>query len=174
MNHIYVAFSKYNAFDLWNAKSSHKFKKRHQNPKLHPLIQIVIFLFFLFSGILVTGYSLGAGISQLVAMDLLQERPNVRCISYGAPLIFAPDIDNPEPDNDAGQHLYTVVCNLQIRNSHSMFLDWWNTAKSLSNIWQFFIFSILKILGFMSFDVNFLKRVGRNSKKYFTRTSMRS
>jgi len=62
-------------------------------------------------GILVTGYSLGAGISQLVAMDLLQERPNVRCISYGAPLIFAPDIDNPEPDNDAGQHLYTVVCN---------------------------------------------------------------
>ena len=65
---------------------------------------------FIFLGILVTGYSLGAGISQLVAMDLLRERPNVRCISYGAPLIFAPDIDNPEPDNDAGQHLYTVVC----------------------------------------------------------------
>jgi len=61
-------------------------------------------------GILVTGYSLGAGISQLVAMDLLQERPNVRCISYGAPLIFAPNIDNPEPEN-AGEHLYTVVCN---------------------------------------------------------------
>ena len=48
------------------------FKKRHENPKLHPLIQIVIFLFFLFSGILVTGYSHGAGISQLVAMDLLR------------------------------------------------------------------------------------------------------
>ena len=72
-----------------------------------------------------TGYSLGAGISQLVAMDLLQERPNVRCISYGAPLIFAPDIDNPEPDNNAGQHLYTVVCNLQIRNSkfHSFYME---------------------------------------------------
>ena len=26
----------------------------------------------------------------------------------------------------------------------------------------------------MSFEVNFLKSVGRNSKKYFTRTSMRS
>jgi len=61
-------------------------------------------------GILVTGYSLGAGICQLVAMDLLQERPNVRCISYGAPLIFAPDSENPDP-HSAGQHLYTVVCN---------------------------------------------------------------
>ena len=39
---------------------------------------------------------------------------------------------------------------------------------------HFFVFSILKILGFMSFEVNFLKSVGRNSKKYFTRTSMRS
>ena len=39
---------------------------------------------------------------------------------------------------------------------------------------HFFVFSILKILEFMSFDVNFLKSVGRNSKKYFTRTSMRS
>ena len=55
-----------------------------------------------------TGYSLGAGICQLVAMDLLQERPNVRCISYGAPLIFAPDSENPDP-HSAGQHLYTVV-----------------------------------------------------------------
>ena len=33
-------------------------------------------------GILVTGYSLGAGISQLVAMQLLQDYPNVRCIRY--------------------------------------------------------------------------------------------
>jgi len=57
-------------------------------------------------GILVTGYSLGAGICQLVAMALLQKgRPNVRCISYGAPLVFASDVDNPE-----GQHLFTVVC----------------------------------------------------------------
>ena len=39
---------------------------------------------------------------------------------------------------------------------------------------HFFVFSILKILGFMSFDVNFLKSVGRNSKNFFTRTSMRS
>ena len=39
---------------------------------------------------------------------------------------------------------------------------------------HFFVFSILKILGFMSFDVNFLKSVGRNSKNYFTRTSMGS
>ena len=39
---------------------------------------------------------------------------------------------------------------------------------------NFFVFSIQKILEFMSFEVNFLKSVGRNSKKYFTRTSMRS
>ena len=39
---------------------------------------------------------------------------------------------------------------------------------------HFFVFSILKIFEFMSFEVNFLKSVGRNSKKYFTRTSMRS
>ena len=54
----------------------------------------------------ISGYSLGAGICQLVAMALLQKgRPNVRCISYGAPLVFASDVDNPE-----GQHLFTVVC----------------------------------------------------------------
>ena len=86
-------------------------------------------MFSLFLGILVTGYSLGAGISQLVAMDLLQERPNVRCISYGAPLIFAPDIDNPEPDNNAGQHLYTVVCNLQMKNSNTLKVQKYNRAK---------------------------------------------
>ena len=80
-----------------------------------------------------TGYSLGAGISQLVAMDLLQERPNVRCISYGAPLIFAPDIDNPEPDNNAGQHLYTVVCNLQMRNSNTLKVQKYNMAKFIAN-----------------------------------------
>ena len=39
---------------------------------------------------------------------------------------------------------------------------------------NFFVFSILKILVFMSFEVNFLKSVGRNSKNYFTRTSMGS
>ena len=39
---------------------------------------------------------------------------------------------------------------------------------------HFFVFSILKILGFRSFEVNFLKSVGKKSKKYFTRTSMRS
>ena len=33
----------------------------------------------------------------------------------------------------------------------------------------FFVFSILKILGFMLFEVNFLKSVGKNSKNYFTR-----
>lgn len=63
-------------------------------------------------GILVTGYSLGAGICQLVAMELLQKQPNVRCISYGAPLIFAPD--NPElsleQNSEIGKRLYTVVC----------------------------------------------------------------
>jgi hypothetical protein len=39
-------------------------------------------------GILVTGYSLGAGICQLVAMELSETKENVRCISYGAPLVF--------------------------------------------------------------------------------------
>ena len=39
---------------------------------------------------------------------------------------------------------------------------------------HFFIFSILKILGFWSFEVNFLKSVGKKSKNYFTRPSMRS
>ena len=43
-------------------------------------------------GILVTGYSLGAGICQLVAMELLEKQPNVRCISYGAPLVFEADL----------------------------------------------------------------------------------
>ena len=43
-------------------------------------------------GVLVTGYSLGAGICQLVAMELLQTQPNVRCISYGAPLVFEADL----------------------------------------------------------------------------------
>ena len=33
----------------------------------------------------------------------------------------------------------------------------------------FFRFSILKIFWFMSFAVNFLKSLGRNSKKNFTR-----
>ena len=39
-------------------------------------------------GILVTGYSLGAGICQLVAMELLQERPNVKCIRYNLQLFM--------------------------------------------------------------------------------------
>ena len=38
----------------------------------------------------------------------------------------------------------------------------------------FFRFSILKIFWFMSFAVNFLKSLGRNSKKKFTRAQMRS
>ena len=33
---------------------------------------------------------------------------------------------------------------------------------------HFFVFSILKILGFRSFEVNFLTSVGKKSKKYFT------
>ena len=60
-------------------------------------------------GILVTGYSLGAGICQLVAMELLQERPNIRCISYGAPLVFEADL-GVEANDDYGKNLYTVVC----------------------------------------------------------------
>ena len=38
----------------------------------------------------------------------------------------------------------------------------------------FFRFSILKIFWFMSFAVNFLKSLERNSKKKFTRAYMRS
>ena len=52
-------------------------------------------------GVLVTGYSLGAGICQLVAMELLQTQPNVRCISYGAPLVFEADLQ--------GMHSFGVI-----------------------------------------------------------------
>ena len=56
-------------------------------------------------GVLVTGYSLGAGICQLVAMQLLQDgSSNVRCVSYGAPLVYAGD------DQDQGKNLFSVVC----------------------------------------------------------------
>lgn len=55
-------------------------------------------------GVLVTGYSLGAGICQLVAMKLLQEGSQVRCISYGAPLVYAGD------STDLGQNLFSIVC----------------------------------------------------------------
>ena len=33
-------------------------------------------------------------------------------------------------------HLVNFCCN--VLRSHSMFLEWWNTTKSLSNIWQHF------------------------------------
>ena len=49
------------------------------------------------------------GICQLVAMDLLQERSNVRCISYGAPLVFEADIEQ-NADIEYGKNLFTVVC----------------------------------------------------------------
>ncbi len=60
--------------------------------------------------ILVTGYSLGAGICQLVAMSLQASEEisaQVRCISYGAPLVFQSDIDS---ESDFGSNLFTVVC----------------------------------------------------------------
>ena len=57
-------------------------------------------------GVLVTGYSLGAGICQLVAMQMQDTHPKVKCISYGAPLVFASDEDH----EDLGSNLYTVVC----------------------------------------------------------------
>jgi len=58
-------------------------------------------------GVLVTGYSLGAGICQLVAMKLMQEgSSNVRCISYGAPLVYAGD----DQDQNPGKNLFSVVC----------------------------------------------------------------
>ena len=57
--------------------------------------------------ILITGYSLGAGICQLAAMELLQQqKSNVRCISYGAPLVFVKDAEG----EDHGNNLFTVVC----------------------------------------------------------------
>lgn len=62
-------------------------------------------------GILVTGYSLGAGICQLVAMDLQTSQKfqvPVRCISYGAPLVFLPD--HPDDSDEVGKNLFTVVC----------------------------------------------------------------
>ena len=43
-------------------------------------------------------------------MDLLQERSNVRCISYGAPLVFEADIDQSGSDMEYGKNLFTVVC----------------------------------------------------------------
>lgn len=58
-------------------------------------------------GILVTGYSLGAGICQLVAMDLQQDlSTQVRCISYGAPLVYSDESGCQE----LGENLFTVVC----------------------------------------------------------------
>jgi hypothetical protein len=50
-------------------------------------------------GILVTGYSLGAGIGHLVTMDLVEGQAahclpctvQIRCITYGAPPVFASD-----------------------------------------------------------------------------------
>ena len=48
-------------------------------------------------GVLVTGYSLGAGIAPLLTMKLLSgyvdlagEPPSIRCISYGAPPVYEP------------------------------------------------------------------------------------
>ena len=47
-------------------------------------------------------------------------------------------------------------------------------SEDFFEVLHIFVVSILKILGFRSFEVNFLKSVGKKSKKYFTRDSMRS
>ena len=52
--------------------------------------------------LLITGYSLGAGISQLVTMELLEgssseripEGTEIRCISYGTPPVFKSDLES--------------------------------------------------------------------------------
>ena len=79
-------------------------------------------------GVLVTGYSLGAGIAPLLTMKLLSgevdlagEPPSIRCISYGAPPVYepangavtfaVPNIYNVVNDNDGltSASLNTVI-----------------------------------------------------------------
>ena len=65
-------------------------------------------------GVLVTGYSLGAGIAPLLTMKLLAgmvdlngEPPSIRCISYGAPPVYEPPQGNQVAF--AVSNIYNVV-----------------------------------------------------------------
>lgn len=65
-------------------------------------------------GLLVTGYSLGAGIGHLVTMDLVEgecapllpETVDVRCITYGAPPVFV----DAENESYKCQNIFSVIC----------------------------------------------------------------
>ncbi len=66
-------------------------------------------------GVMVTGYSLGAGICQLLAMELIEgesasflpEGTQVRCVSFGAPPVFCGD----KSASRSANHLFSVVYN---------------------------------------------------------------
>ena len=65
-------------------------------------------------GILITGYSLGAGVNQLLTLDLMRRQKvdndlpqevSIRCISYGAPAVYEC------PQGTKHSNIFTVVNN---------------------------------------------------------------
>ena len=65
-------------------------------------------------GILITGYSLGAGVCQLLAMDLMEKQKeggdipqeiSIRCLSFGAPPVYEC------PHGKTHPNLFSVVNN---------------------------------------------------------------
>jgi len=84
-------------------------------------------------GILITGYSLGAGVCQLLAMDLMEKQQaggeipteiSIRCLSFGAPPVYEcpngkthPNLFSVVNNHDGlGKKIYDI--NMQVISKH--------------------------------------------------------